>query len=353
MRRTLHFLKLVPVVALSAAILLAGCQLQLPDQSVIDMSQPSAPSQMDTEAPVEAPASEEPEAEESIAEESMAEESMAAEEPPVEESMAAEEPADEEPADEESADDVAEPEPAEESMDESAVEEPIAEESATEELATEESATDDTPSLTVTVASLRIRSGPGTEYDILGAATQGESFVITGQAFDCGWYQIDHPLLGTAWTSGSSDFVTSNVADCTQIPTASIPTTPTPAPTVAPVESAPAESAPAPESTVAPQEEPAPESEQASADQGSELPADQGCYLFQNQLGPELNVTITNADDGSSVDNFKVAPNEERPYCLWPGRYTITVDAPPPWADLNDTLTVNAGEHFLFPIRAR
>lgn len=196
------------------------------------------------------------------------------------------------------------------------------------------------PIVTISTTSLRIRSGPGTEYSILGAAAQGESFVITGQAFNCGWYQITHPQFGTSWTSGSADFVTTTGVDCGQIPAVNPPPPPTaaPQPTAAPAEGSGQTSG-----------------NQAGNNQsgGGDLPSDKGCYLFQNQLGPELNVTITDANSGASVDNFRVAPSEEKPYCLWPGKYNVTVDAPPPWADLNDTINVTAGEHFFFPIRAR
>jgi hypothetical protein len=38
--------------------------------------------------------------------------------------------------------------------------------------------------------------------------------------------------------------------------------------------------------------------------------------------------------------------------CLGPGRYTYTIDAPPPWASVNDYLDVVAGQHYRFPVGA-
>jgi len=43
----------------------------------------------------------------------------------------------------------------------------------------------------------------------------------------------------------------------------------------------------------------------------------------------------------------------ENLYCLDPGRYTYTLDAPPPWGSTNGEMVVNAGDRYLFPIRGR
>jgi hypothetical protein len=84
----------------------------------------------------------------------------------------------------------------------------------------------------------------------------------------------------------------------------------------------------------------------------SELPPDKGCYLFQNFLGADVTVTLT-AQDWAWSDAFTLAPGGENPYCLDPGRYTYTLDAPPPWGSTNGELVVQAGDRFLFPIRGR
>ncbi|MEM7125784.1 MAG: SH3 domain-containing protein [Chloroflexota bacterium] len=185
------------------------------------------------------------------------------------------------------------------------------------------------PAVTIIVPSLRVRSGPGTVYPILGTVSQGESYAISGQANGCGWYTISHPTLSGGWISGGTNFVQSNV-ECEGIVAASIP----PAPVAPPAEQG--ESAPAPETT--------------TQETSGALPTDQGCYLLQNQLGPELTFTFTGDDYSDSV---KVRTNEDVPYCLYPGTYTVTVDAPPPWSELNETLKVVAGVHLFFPIRPR
>lgn len=217
------------------------------------------------------------------------------------------------------------------------------------------------PQVYVTISSLRIRSGPGVEYDILGAATQGETFTIIGQAYDCQWYQIQHPQLGTVWMSGGAAYVTTYNASCFQIPAASIPAAPTAQPvppTAAPAQPTapppPPTAAPPAPSATAPPPPPAPPAPAATAapQQEASLPANQGCYLLQNQLGAELTVTLTDSG-GQAVGTFRVPRSEEVPFCLNPGRYSVTIDAPPPWGTLNDTLDVKVGDSFYYPIRAR
>jgi serine protease Do len=60
-------------------------------------------------------------------------------------------------------------------------------------------------------------------------------------------------------------------------------------------------------------------------------------------------VTLT-AQDWAWNDTFTLQTGEERIYCLDPGTYTYTLDAPPPWGSTNGELVVNAGDRFLFPI---
>lgn len=79
--------------------------------------------------------------------------------------------------------------------------------------------------------------------------------------------------------------------------------------------------------------------------------SNQGCYLFENHIDAELTVTFT-AQDRSWSDSFKIAAMGTKEYCLDPGRYTYTIDAPPPWNSINGELTVQAGDRYLWPIRA-
>lgn len=201
------------------------------------------------------------------------------------------------------------------------------------------------PILTVLVASLRVRSGPGTEYDVIAAAIQGEIYSIVSQANDCQWYQITHPQLTEAWVAGSPELVSSDTP-CDQISPAAVPTLPTPAPSVAATVTplaAPAQaqvdSNPPPTPTLPP-----------AQPTDDPFPPDQGCLLLQNQLGPPLTFTFTSSD-GSFSDTFEVNSDGDVPYCLEPGYYRVTVDAPPPWSSLNTEFQINAGQRVYFPIR--
>ena len=82
------------------------------------------------------------------------------------------------------------------------------------------------------------------------------------------------------------------------------------------------------------------------------MPADKACYLVQNFVGPELTVTFTNQDSGQGMD-FKVPAGGEELKCIAPGRYTATVDAPPPWANVNFSFTAFAGEREYMPFHGR
>ena len=101
---------------------------------------------------------------------------------------------------------------------------------------------------------------------------------------------------------------------------------------------------PAPTATPKPTPEPQPAQPQ--------LPADQGCYLIQNHLDVELTITFT-AQEWQWNETFVLPAYGEQVKCLSPGRYTYTIDAPPPWGVINGELVVNAGDQLLWPISGR
>ncbi len=208
-----------------------------------------------------------------------------------------------------------------------------------------EVATATTATATVLVDSLRIRTGPSTEAEVVGAAVLGERYPIIGQALDCQWFQVTHPVLGSVWIAGG-EFAAAD-SDCAQIPAAAA--TDATALPAAPVDPAAPVATPVPAGeTTTPTIQPTP----TPATTADGFPADQGCLLLQNQLGPELTFTFTNTD-GSFNETVQVTSEEDVSFCVVPGRYRVTVDAPPPWADLNEEFTLNAGDRFFFPIRPR
>ena len=178
-----------------------------------------------------------------------------------------------------------------------------------------------TPLATIIVKNLNMRRGPGTNYKRVGVVRQGDNLEILGQSGNCSWLFVTSPDGQNGWVSGSADYV-SMQADCDDIPEASAPS---------------AESSTAPNQ--AGSSPPAPVQSQANT----------GCYLFQNQLGAELTITFTSAD-GSWNRSFTLGQGADREQCFAPGRYTYTLDAPPPWGSTNDSLDVEAGDYYLFPI---
>lgn len=178
----------------------------------------------------------------------------------------------------------------------------------------------------MTTETLNVRAGPDTQYEAIARAAKGDALTVIGQTAQCAWLKVRTTQNMVGWVaqrSGGAELVQLNLP-CERIPALSVPS-PTPRPTARPQPTQPAAA--------------------------GGLPADKGCYLFQNYMGVELNVTIN--DNRGWSDNFKVAPNAERLYCLAPGRYTYTIDAPPPWADINGTLDVQAGRHYRFPVQGR
>ncbi len=174
-------------------------------------------------------------------------------------------------------------------------------------------------SAVVVADRLNVRSGPGTSYNRVGAVASGDVLAVTGQFNACSWLQIVTPSGVEGWVSGSSEYVTLGTR-CTDLPAVEAPPLPTPG---------------------AAQQGGTPDSQSSSATQG--------CYLFQNQLGPELTITFTDQATGQGV-TFTVPGQGEVEKCFDPGTYSYTLDAPPPWSSTNDVLTVQAGDQFLFPI---
>jgi hypothetical protein len=185
------------------------------------------------------------------------------------------------------------------------------------------SSAEDAPTAEVTTNALNIRSGPGTNYERLGSLGNGDQLVVIGQYNNCDWLNVQTRDEVTGWISGNERYVTLDT-DCADIPEAE---------------------APAPPSNSG--------SGGASGGQrpGPAAPAStKGCYLFQNELGAELNITFTRKGDGWN-NTFKVGEGAEVQQCFDPGDYTYTLDAPPPWGSTNGELTINAGDNYTFPIR--
>ncbi|NJL95413.1 MAG: SH3 domain-containing protein [Anaerolineae bacterium] len=102
------------------------------------------------------------------------------------------------------------------------------------------SATPSVAQATVLENNLRVRTGPGFDYDIVGRVNRGEVLVVVGANPQYSWWNVQ-TRFGLGWVLGEfvDVFVPSGLV--TDIPQVPIPPTPTPAPTNTP---APTEAAP-------------------------------------------------------------------------------------------------------------
>jgi hypothetical protein len=187
----------------------------------------------------------------------------------------------------------------------------------------------------------------GVEDNLLRKAT------IDGELSVLGEEEATMTLSATANYSGYGEPV---VIEPPELPTPT-PVPPTDTPTPVPPTDTPTPVPPTDTPTATPTPKPQPTATSKPKPTATEPPPpppapSQGCYLFQNFLGADVTVTLT-AQDWEWSDSFTLAPGGERAYCLDPGRYTFTLDAPPPWGSTNGELIVQAGDMFLFPIRGR
>lgn len=159
----------------------------------------------------------------------------------------------------------------------------------------------------VRVNALNVRSGPGVNYPVIASANQNDRFPVTGMVNNCAWLQVLLPTQKAAWVSGGSQYTTLQ-GSCSNVPSVTAPSAP-----------------------------------KARANTG------QGCYLFRNYISDELTVTFTNKE-GNWNTTFKVARRGTYRACFNPGRYTYTIDVPPPWGSINGMVEVTAGMYQEWPV---
>lgn len=170
------------------------------------------------------------------------------------------------------------------------------------------------PTVTVVSPTLNVRGGPGTNYARVGSLDAGAIVSAIGQWNDCAWLQIEDVDGFQGWVSGDAKFTTLNGA-CSDLPEVDAP----PAPAAGAAGSSSGSSA------------------------GSSSSASQGCMSFKNQVGIEVNITLTHSTGWNTT--FTVGKGETGQRCGPPGRYTWTAST---WdgRSLNDELEVGAGETY-------
>ena len=222
---------------------------------------------------------------------------------------------------------------------------------------------------TVQVDRLNVRSGPGMDFPRIATGLRGEDLTVLDQADDCAWLQVQTPAGDEGWVAGDSQFVLLDV-DCSEVgqpvsaptPTPQATTQPTttgestiPLPTPSPTATGTAEATAT--GTISVTETPAatltPAATTAAAEPPEDpYPADQGCYLFQNELPVALTLDLTGASTGSS-ETIELPADEEALNCFEPDQYAYTIRyriSEP--AEITGELNVTAGDRFMFPIRA-
>lgn len=171
---------------------------------------------------------------------------------------------------------------------------------------------------TVLVETLNVRTGPSTDYAILGVAKRDQTFAVIAQANNCAWVMIEDSSGKQGWLAAAGGYarVTGN---CRELDSGEILPTPTRSPNAFP--------------PIQPT-----------------APSGDGCITFKNELNVELNITFT-GQSGQGSRNFRVGGHSSLRQCFAPGPYTYTMDAPPPWDDINGDLDVQRGMNITFPVR--
>jgi dipeptidyl aminopeptidase/acylaminoacyl peptidase len=226
---------------------------------------------------------------------------------------------------------------------------------------------------TVQVDRLNVRSGPGTDFPRIATGLRGESLVVLDQVDECAWIQVQTPDGTEGWVAGGAQFVALS-AECAEVgqpaivPTPTAPSTPaagltlpTPTRTTSAPNATPTATPTPPLTTTAASTTivPAAETEEAATTEAAPadpFPPDQGCYLFQNELPVPLTIIMTPAD-GTAARTIQLAANQEAPDCFTPGDYTYIIQYQTPEGvaapEIAGNLTINAGDRFMFPIRAQ
>ncbi|MEZ4732622.1 MAG: tetratricopeptide repeat protein [Caldilineaceae bacterium] len=157
--------------------------------------------------------------------------------------------------------------------------------------------------------TLNVRSGPGTNYGVIGQLNSGMRLNVVAQAYTCAWLQVQLADGRQGWIAGQAPYAALE-GNCALIPQGTFGAAP------------------------------------VASGGGS---GGTGCILFQNHFNDEATVTLT-SKDGQWNKTFKVGRKANYRECVSPGSYTYTIDVPPPWGSVNGELTISRGRTITFPI---
>jgi len=136
----------------------------------------------------------------------------------------------------------------------------------------------------VKVAKLNIRTGPNTNYGVIGSANQNERLLVIGRVDDrCSWLKVQLPVGKSGWIAGPPTY-SSLEGNCNDI---SVTPPPPPPPAAA-----------------------------------------KPCVRFDNHFNKVADVTLTMPANPTWNQKFNIAPHGRQLQCLAPGRYTVSIGVP-------------------------
>lgn len=205
----------------------------------------------------------------------------------------------------------------------------------------------------VVIPALNVRSGPGTSYSRIGGVKKGDTLTVVGQSNNCAWIKIKTDKIAEGWVAGTTRYVKLSVK-CADIPavTASsqtstaAPTAAAPTPTPVPA-TAPATTNGGVPSWLAPGVDPG-----MAKELESKLPLDpnKACVLFQNFIGRQILITLTNHSESFNTE-VRLEAHSEKGVCIPGGKYTFTISSPG-YMDLNYEVHFFAGTRDTFRVSA-
>jgi hypothetical protein len=148
------------------------------------------------------------------------------------------------------------------------------------------------PDALVSSQAANLRAGPGTVYEVVGQARQGDELRIAGKSPDGGWLEVTLPDGTRGWMSASLLAVN---LDLGQVAVAAIPPTPTPAET------------PTPTLTPVPRV----------------CPSGPALVEVKNDLGTSLALRLSGAEEVT----MSIPARTTARYCLTPGEYVYSAAA--------------------------
>ncbi|MBI1295310.1 hypothetical protein GC175_10195 [bacterium] len=197
----------------------------------------------------------------------------------------------------------------------------------------------------IQTATLNIRSGPGTEYLIVGQISRADassgSFVAAGRNNDASWLAVDNPSIPGAWIIGQDNFVACETATAT-LPVAQVtdgrlaPVAPPPAPvTVA----------------SAPTEDPAQEAAIPTADPAAvtvaETPESQPMLTVINAFEHDIRFTLDAAQHGlpdGTPSEYDLNPGQTLTIPIRAGSVRFSASSPFRNSSGNAEVAINPGQ---------